>query len=67
MQPDPTDAAPNQFATTVSNNGVIVPVEPSDLKSVWKMAEEIRDQSDPNERYAIVSGCLLKFALQGRT
>ena len=53
MQPDPSEDALNQFASKVSNNGEIVPVEPSDLKKVWKMAEEIRERSDPKVHSAI--------------
>jgi len=53
MQPDPTEAALNMFASNVSSNGEIVPVEPSDLKSVWKIVEEIREHSGSNEHSAI--------------
>ena len=53
MQPDPSEDALKQFASNVSNNDVIVPVEPSDLKSVWKMAEEIREHSDPKKHTAV--------------
>ena len=53
MQPDPTEAAFNMFANTVSNDGVILPVEPSDLKQVWKMAREIPERSDPKVQTAI--------------
>ena len=52
MQPDPSEDALNQFGRTVSNNGVIVPVEPSDLKNVWKIAEEIQEQH-PKEHTSI--------------
>jgi hypothetical protein len=53
MQSDPAEAALNMFANTVSSDGVILPVEPSDLKQVWKMTEEIREHSDPNVHVAI--------------
>jgi len=53
MQPDPAEAALNMFASSLSNDGVILPVEPSDLKSVWKIAEEIREHSGSNKHSAI--------------
>ena len=52
MQPDPTEAALNQFSSTVSNNGLIVPVAPADLKNVWNKRLETLAQY-PNEQMAI--------------
>lgn len=47
----------NAFMSNASKDGLIVPVEPSDLKTVWKMiwkmGEEIQQQRVPNEYIAI--------------
>jgi hypothetical protein len=51
MQPDPSEHQ-NIFAAKIAENGMIFPVEPSDLKSVWKMTEERRNRSDRNEHTA---------------
>ena len=49
MNPDPFNA----LMSNVSNNGLVVPVEPSDLKAVWKVVEEMRGQRDSDEHIAI--------------
>lgn len=49
MNPDPE----NLFASNVSRDGLIVSVEPSDLKNVWKMGEEIQQQRGSKEHIAI--------------
>jgi len=56
MQPDPAEAALNMFASSLSNDGAILPVESSDLKKVWKMAEERRERSDPKVHSATSAG-----------
>lgn len=49
MDPDPI----KMFMSNVSKDGLIVSVDPSDLKNVWKMGEEMQGQRDSNEHFAI--------------
>lgn len=49
MDPDPI----NVFMSNVSKDGLIVSVEPSDLKNVWKMGEELREQHGLKEHGSI--------------
>lgn len=49
MDPDPETL----FANIAPKDGLVETVEPSDLKAVWKMVEEMRGQRDSNEHIAI--------------
>jgi hypothetical protein len=51
MQPDPAEAV-HLFLSNVSNNGLIVPIDPADLKNVWKLGREMQEEH-PKEHTAI--------------